>query len=585
MPSVPFQSYLRLTHTGLLANGRPNPNSILIPDMDTGYENQNRKTPVYVPAGGYIDVPLTSKVVYSAMQGAIAAFAQQGLITVSSSSYSRDEDNLGGAGTGITLSALVANNVRRVGNVFEFVINSGLNMSGFLVGERVTLSSLGGAFSGLNGTHLISAFTKGVDFVGPNPLTCIVGVPSVGAGIPAALHGPGVSIVLPDGMITHLYVSAGNAGGLGADVRTYISGDVVITGAIDPTKIVFSPTALGVEDKNVLAVDAATGALVFYNSSGVPSPVGTPSVADLTDGPGAPVLGAALKVVRVNAAGNAWEYAVSSGGGPVLSETTAASLANDQVVAVTHPAVPLAGAGAGAISFATLAEVAGDPAASASFSMDVSQWVVDPICFVWGFTFVLLDLGGGTYTANQWGTFVSATPLYEVTGKLDVLKEIQVAYNANIGSSAKAAVSHDGGATWYYYTGVAWATMDIAPAAGDWDTKGCELQSGGSTSGFLDSLGAPISEAQWGTLGVLAGDDLRVCFAFKTTDPATTPTLSSPGALYSEANLVSSLPIPPPGGGAGFRVWRDPVLTTRSYFAWSSFMSGYSNFRCQVRTG
>lgn len=69
MPTVPFQSYLRLTHTG------QNTTFILISDMDTGYENQNRKSPVYVPVGGFIDIPLTSRALYSAMQGSIAGFA------------------------------------------------------------------------------------------------------------------------------------------------------------------------------------------------------------------------------------------------------------------------------------------------------------------------------------------------------------------------------------------------------------------------------------------------------------------------------------------------------------------------------
>lgn len=59
MPTVPFQSYLRLTHTGLRADGGANTSSIIINDLDVGFENQNRKSPVYIPVGGFIDVPLT----------------------------------------------------------------------------------------------------------------------------------------------------------------------------------------------------------------------------------------------------------------------------------------------------------------------------------------------------------------------------------------------------------------------------------------------------------------------------------------------------------------------------------------------
>lgn len=40
---------IRLTHTGVYADGRPNGSPILINDLDEGFENQNRKVPVYFP--------------------------------------------------------------------------------------------------------------------------------------------------------------------------------------------------------------------------------------------------------------------------------------------------------------------------------------------------------------------------------------------------------------------------------------------------------------------------------------------------------------------------------------------------------
>jgi len=270
MPTVPFQSYLRVTHTGLLANGQPNNNSVLIPDMDVGYENQHRKTPVYVPAGGFIDIPLTSRVLYSVMQGSIAVFCQQGLIAVSASSYARDADNLGGAGTGIQLNAGVANNVQRAANVLTFVVNAGPDTSGFLAGERLTVVGLAGPFAGLNGTYTITAFVKGQDLVGPNPLAALLRVPSVGGGLGPALQGPAVVLTLPDGMVTHLYVTAGNAGGLGASVRTYFAGDLVVTGAIDPDRIVFSTTDMTTAPPNTLGVDTTTGLLTFVDATGTP---------------------------------------------------------------------------------------------------------------------------------------------------------------------------------------------------------------------------------------------------------------------------------------------------------------------------
>jgi len=78
MPS-PF--YVRLTHTGVFPGGRPNRNPIQIPDLDTGLENQLRKVPVYVPYGGFIDIPLSSRSLLSVSNGAIAGFVAAGMLT------------------------------------------------------------------------------------------------------------------------------------------------------------------------------------------------------------------------------------------------------------------------------------------------------------------------------------------------------------------------------------------------------------------------------------------------------------------------------------------------------------------------
>jgi len=72
--------FIRLTHSGLYSDGRPNTSPVQIPDLDVGYENQNRKVPVYVPAGGHIDIKASSRSMLSFEQGGILKFTNAGLI-------------------------------------------------------------------------------------------------------------------------------------------------------------------------------------------------------------------------------------------------------------------------------------------------------------------------------------------------------------------------------------------------------------------------------------------------------------------------------------------------------------------------
>lgn len=74
------QYYIRVTHSGFYADGRVNTSSIPIMDMDVGAEYQTRKSPMYIPAGGHIDIPVTSKAMYSYLQGGIAGMVEAGLI-------------------------------------------------------------------------------------------------------------------------------------------------------------------------------------------------------------------------------------------------------------------------------------------------------------------------------------------------------------------------------------------------------------------------------------------------------------------------------------------------------------------------
>lgn len=75
---------LRVSHTGVYADGRVNEGSVLISDLDDGTGEQrfqNHKVPVYVPAGGSLEIPLTSRALFSLVQGAIAGLVEEGIVT------------------------------------------------------------------------------------------------------------------------------------------------------------------------------------------------------------------------------------------------------------------------------------------------------------------------------------------------------------------------------------------------------------------------------------------------------------------------------------------------------------------------
>jgi hypothetical protein len=72
--------FIRCTHTGVYADGRPNTASVLLTDLDAGYEFQWRKTTQYVPAGSYIDIPISDRNLFSFNQGGIAGFVKDGVL-------------------------------------------------------------------------------------------------------------------------------------------------------------------------------------------------------------------------------------------------------------------------------------------------------------------------------------------------------------------------------------------------------------------------------------------------------------------------------------------------------------------------
>ena len=76
-----FVPFIRVTHTGVYTDGRPNTSPVLLTDVNFGYVQQNRKDPAYVPPGGSIDLPYTSYAAFSFEQGDIAKFQEAGLVT------------------------------------------------------------------------------------------------------------------------------------------------------------------------------------------------------------------------------------------------------------------------------------------------------------------------------------------------------------------------------------------------------------------------------------------------------------------------------------------------------------------------
>lgn len=231
--------YVRLTHTGLMADGSPNISSVQINDLDTGLEYQHRKVTVYVPVGGYVDVPMSSRSMLSLQEGSIYKFVQAGLITADFVFLLKDHKDLGGiTKTGAPLTTLV-NNVQRQNNILSFVVDFAESF-GFLKYETLKVSGLSGAFQGYNSEYPIFAVHKSTDLSGYNISTYRIDVSSVGANIPAASLA-GVTLTLPFGKTRILLSGSGSAGGLDPDTVAYFGGNTVSL-ISDPTAVVLTPT-------------------------------------------------------------------------------------------------------------------------------------------------------------------------------------------------------------------------------------------------------------------------------------------------------------------------------------------------------
>jgi hypothetical protein len=224
-PLSPF--FLRLTHTGVHKDGSPNLSSVPLYDLQVGFEYQTRKQTVYVPVGGYVDLPVAPRVLLALSAGTIGLLIRDGLLNLDIIARFRDISDFGGAGTGVSLAPTVPN-AERTGNVLSFVIEAGPDMEGFVAGEEMAVAGLTGAFGGLNGSYTIDTVAVGQGLVGADPDLYLITVTSEGPDI-AGAGLAGVNLTLPDGKVNVELHSTGGLAGLGDNLHSYVAGDAIVT--------------------------------------------------------------------------------------------------------------------------------------------------------------------------------------------------------------------------------------------------------------------------------------------------------------------------------------------------------------------
>jgi hypothetical protein len=254
----------RITHTGVYSDGRVNSSSILISDGDSGFAQENRKTPLYVPSGGTVEVPLTSNTLYSLNQGSIRGFVDSGQLEVDVVIQIRNDKDFGGtAGTGVSLAG-AGNNIERVSGQLRFVLDAA-DAAGFIPGETVRFAGLTGDFLVINGDCVVSEVTKNTDLAGAAPGFWLIEADSPGADIPAGAQGA-ANLTLPNGKVV-VELSSDSAGGFEGS-SFYLGSNAVITGSVDPTAIEFAPAPPSLVAPNAIFVDSTDNTPYFKNAAG-----------------------------------------------------------------------------------------------------------------------------------------------------------------------------------------------------------------------------------------------------------------------------------------------------------------------------
>jgi hypothetical protein len=287
---------VRCTHTGFYKDGRPNPASVTLYDLDEITIQKNRTRAVPVTVGGFVDIPMSTRTFISFHDGAICKHVKNGEITAEIILQLRDKSNCGGpAGTGQALRPAVLN-IERAGNELRFVIPNNvlptvLDSVGFLVGEPLTITGLTGAFSKLNGEYVITEADPGMGLAGADASSYLVVVDSEGPDIAAATL-TGVNLCLTEGRVTSQFGSNGDVGGLGDNVFGYVGGLLL------PHAIGGGGAALSILDEGIL-VDAGTTSIDFVGAGVAATPAG-PGAVTVTIPGGAPV-GAEYVVMSLDA--------------------------------------------------------------------------------------------------------------------------------------------------------------------------------------------------------------------------------------------------------------------------------------------
>jgi hypothetical protein len=298
---------VRCTHTGVYADGRPNPASVTLYDLDeiTIQKNRTRAVPVPFGAGTTlppVDIPMSTRTFVSWHQGDICVNTKLGLIDSEIILQLRDKGNCGGpAGTGQSLRPAVFN-VERATDALRLVIPDNviptvLDSVGFLVGEPVTITGFATAgsipYRGFDGEYVISTASPGDGLAGVAAGSYLIEVPlPTGAPLPAVTL-TGINLCLTEGRVTSQFNSVGDTGGLGPNVFGYIGGQLFPNaGGGAGTVAVF--------DEGIL-IDPAVSTFDFIGAGVTVTPAGA-GMVDVTipGGGGAPV-GAEYVVMSLDA--------------------------------------------------------------------------------------------------------------------------------------------------------------------------------------------------------------------------------------------------------------------------------------------
>lgn len=322
---------IRLIHTGVYADGRPNTASIYVNDLDEGRDpqtGQHRKVQVYVPANSFVDIPISSRSLLSLADGAIKGFIETGqLRAIFLMCFKKIGDVGGTTGLGAPLLGTVSN-AERVSNVVRFVLPID-EAVGFLEGERFTVEGLAGAFDDLNGTFTISAIAPETDLAGVNTAAYTISAISLGADVAAGIAA-GATLTLPDWKITVCFTSEGDIGGAGGDFYGYVNGQFL------PIDVSTAGSTIRVEDEGAL-VDASASTLNFVGA-GVAATSAGPGVVDVT------ISGGTTVSYTAEAAITAGDLVVVTSTGGVVPASSSIASGNWNVLGVAQNSASIGGA-------------------------------------------------------------------------------------------------------------------------------------------------------------------------------------------------------------------------------------------------